>query len=327
MPVERAAGGRLTRRSPRGGARFAGIVRLLLLAVCLLALSGQALAARIAVVLSEDSEPYHDAYQAMRHQFDASPHGYYPVYADTLSAPLLAGAQVVVAVGVRATEAVAALPIRTPVLAAMVPRTWYLRSGRVLLADSGRRDFSALYVDQPFERQAALIRQALPDAGRVGVVLSAGQAGLVAELEAALRPHGLRLVSAILQDEGPPLSVLEGVLADADLLLAVADPQVFNRSTAQSLFLTTYRYRVPVMGYSRSMTRAGALLSLHASPQQIGRQAAETVIAAVQGAAVRLPAPAYPAYFSISINDKVGRSLGHSLPTEAELEKRMGARP
>ncbi|MFN3752115.1 MAG: ABC transporter substrate-binding protein [Thiobacillus sp.] len=310
----------------RGAPPFAGILRLLLIGVCLL-LSAQALAARIAVVLSEDSPPYQEAYQALRSQLDPSPHGFYPVYADSVSAASLHGATLVVTVGVRAVEAVAALPIRLPVLAAMVPRAWFLNTGKTLLAEGGRRDVSAIYVDQPFERQAALIRLALPDAKRAGVVLSAAQAGLVAELEAALRLHGLGLVAAILPDEGRLLPTLEGVLPDVDVLLAVADPLVFNRGTAQSLFLTTYRYRVPVVGYSRSMTRAGAMLSLHASPEQIGRQAGETVVAAVQGAAVRLPAPAYPVYFNVSVNDRVGRSLGYALPAEAELEKRMGVRP
>lgn len=316
----------MTLRPARGAPPFAGILRLLLIGVSLL-LAGQALAARIAVVLSEDSLPYQEAYQGFRSQLDPSPHGFYPVYADSVSAASIHGANLVVTVGVRAVEAVAALPIRTPVLAAMVPRAWFLSAGRTLLAEGGRRDVSAVYIDQPFERQAALIRLALPDARRVGVVLSAAQAGLVGELDAALRAHGLGLVPAILPDEGRLLPTLEGVLPDVDVLLAVADPQVFNRSTAQSAFLTTYRYRVPVVGYSRSMTRAGAMLSLHASPEQIGRQAAEAVIAAVQGTAVRLPAPAYPVYFSVSVNDKVGRSLGYALPAEAELEKRMGVRP
>lgn len=318
----------MTLRSPRVAVRLTGFARLFLLGVCLLVLSGQALAARIAVVLSEDSAPYQEAYQAIRSQLDSTPHDFYPVYADTVSTALLGGANLVVTIGVRAAESVAALPIRTPALAAMVPRTWYLRTGRALLADSGRRDFSAVYVDQPFERQAALIRLALPDAVRVGVLLGAGQAGLLPELAAALLANRLDLVSAVLPDEDGRLqATLEGLLPDTDLLLAVADPQVFNRSTAQSLFLTTYRYRTPVVGYSRSMTRAGALLSLHASPAQIGRQTAEAAVAALQGATLRLPAPAFPVYFSISINDKVGRSLGYTLPTEAELEKRMGARP
>lgn len=318
----------MTFRRLSGWAPFHGLVPLLLAFAFGVFLAPQASAARVAVVLSEDSAPYQEAYQAMRLQLDDSPHGYYPVYADALTAPLLAGAQVVVAVGVRATEAVAALPIRTPVLAAMVPRVWYLKTGRGLLAAGGRRELSAIYVDQPLDRQAALIRLALPEVRRVGVLLGSEQAQLVPELDAALRAQRLDLVSALLPaDEERLLPTLENLLPDADLLLAVADPRVFNRSTAQSLFLTTYRYRTPVMGYSRSMTRAGALLALHASPAQIGQQAAETVVAALQGGAVRLPVPAYPVYFSISINEKVGRSLGIPLASEAELAARMGARP
>jgi ABC-type uncharacterized transport system substrate-binding protein len=66
------------------------------------------------------------------------------------------------------------------------------------------------------------------------------------------------------------------------------------------------------------------LLSLHSSPAQIGRQAAEWVSGAIQGMPVRLPPPAYPTYFSVSINEQVARSLGFALPSEAELEKRLG---
>jgi hypothetical protein len=39
---------------------------------------------------------------------------------------------------------------------------------------------------------------------------------------------------------------------------------------------------------------------------------------------VRLPPPAHPAYFSISINEQVARSLGFVLPSETVLEKRLG---
>jgi putative tryptophan/tyrosine transport system substrate-binding protein len=159
---------------------------------------------------------------------------------------------------------------------------------------------------------------------RVGVLLGAEQGGLAAELDAALQdaaahagagPAGQRRAA------DPPL---ENVLSGAEVLLAVPDPQVFNRNTAQSLFLTSYRYRVPVLGYSRSLTRAGALLSLHSSPAQIGRQAAEWASSALNSAPLKLPPPAHPAYFSISINEQVARSLGFALPPEAELEKRMG---
>jgi ABC-type uncharacterized transport system substrate-binding protein len=206
----------------------------------------------------------------------------------------------------------------------LVPRAWYVKSGRARLADGGRRNVSAIYLDQPFERQAQLIRLAFPEVRRVGVLLSAEQSGLGDELDDALRAQHLTLVHGTLTADERLITPLENVLSESELLLAIPDPLVFNRNTAQSLFLTSYRYRDPVLGYSRSLTRAGALLSLHASPAQIGRQAAEWVSNAMQGATVRLPAAAYPAYFSISINEQVARSLGFTLPPEAELEKRLG---
>ena len=149
---------------------------------------------------------------------------------------------------------------------------------------------------------------------------------MVNELDSALRAQGLSLVYATLTPDERLITPLEAVLTEADLLLALPDPLVFNRNTAQSLFLTSYRYRDPVLGYSRSLTRAGALLSLHSSPAQIGRQAAEWISSAMQGGTVRLPPPAYPSYFSVSINDQVARSLGFILPPEADLEKRLEGR-
>lgn len=301
------------------------VVLLGLTCVCLALVSAPAAAAQVVVVLSDDSAPYQEVYQAVRGRLDDGPHVLSRAYAEGLTAASLNGAQLAVTVGVRAAESVATLPVRTPVLAVLVPRAWYVKSGRDRLGESGRRSVSAIYLDQPFERQAQLIRLALPDARRAGVLLSVEQSGLAGELEAALQAQQLDLVLGVLPSDGRLMNALENVLSESDVLLAETDPLIFNRNTAQSLFLTSYRYRTPVLGYSRSLTRAGALLSLHSSPVQIGRQTAESVTAALQGGAVRLPLPDHPVYFSVSINEQVARSLGYTLPQEAELEKRLGA--
>ena len=303
-----------------------GIVPLGMVLACLLigGVPGQATAARVAVVLSEDAAPYQEVYQVIRAHLDDSPHEISRVYAENLTAPSLGEARLAVAVGVRAAESLAALPNRPPVLAVLVPQSWFVKTGRARLSEGGRRSVSAIYLDQPFDRQVQLIRQAFPEVRRVGVVLSVEQGGMLDELDEVLRAQRLSLVRQTVTADERLIGPLEHVLSEAELLLAVPDPLVFNRNTAQSLFLTSYRYHAPVLGYSRSLTRAGALLSLHSSPAQIGRQTAEWVNSAIQGSAVRLPAPAHPAYFSISINEQVARSLGFVLPPEAELEKRLG---
>lgn len=304
-----------------GGMRM---VRLVLACVWLLVLSAQAWAARVNVVLSNDSAPYQEVYQVVRAMLDDTGHTLGRQYAAKLDGASPGEARLVVAVGVAAAEAVVAQGGRTPVLAVLVPRAWYQKSGHAQLADGGRRTVSAIFLDQPFERQAQLIRIAFPDARRVGVLLSVEQRALIEDIESALGKQRLALVHALL-DEGERLALpLETVLAESDLLLAVPDPHVLNSNTAQSLFLTSYRYRDPVLGYSRSLTRAGALLSLHSSPAQIGRQTAESVLDALAGSSVRLPAPAYPVYFGVSVNEQVARSLGFVVPPETELERRLG---
>ncbi|MHB1354010.1 MAG: ABC transporter substrate-binding protein [Thiobacillus sp.] len=287
-------------------------------------LSSPAAAARVVVVLSNDSAPYQEVYQTIRGYLDSGPHETDRVYADGLSASALGDAQLVVTVGVRAAKSLAAQPVGNPVLAVLVPRAWYLENGRSELAGDGKRAVSAIYLDQPFQRQAQLIRLAFPEMTRVGVLLGTRQRKLLGELADALQTQGISLVYGLLSGEERQIAQLEAVLSEAEMLLAIPDPRVINRNTAQSLLLTSYRYRDPVLGYSRSLTRAGALLSLHSSPAQIGRQAAEWVRRVIETASSQLPESTYPAYFSVSINRRVAHSLGFVLPQENELEKRLG---
>lgn len=312
----------MTSRGFRGGQVGVQAMRWALALLCLLA-AAPVMAARVAVVLSGDSAPYQEIHQVLRAHLDGDGHETVRLYADDLTPAALASSRLAVAVGVAGAESLAALPVRMPVLAVLVPRQWYLGRGQSLLAQGGR-SVSAIYIDQPFERQAELIRAAFPAARRVGVLTSGDTEAVLAELERALAAQNLALVHETVEADARLTQPLERVLSETDLLLALPDPQIFNRNTAQSLFLTSYRYRDPVVGYSSSLTRAGALLSVHSSPAEVGRQAADWVMAALRAESQRLPPPAYPRYFSVSVNDQVARSLGFLLPPAGELEKMLG---
>jgi hypothetical protein len=60
-----------------------------------------------------------------------------------------------------------------------------------------------------------------------------------------------------------------------DALLAVPDPLVFNSQTAANILAAAYRRRIPLIGFSPAYTRAGALVSLYSTPDQIGFAAAK----------------------------------------------------
>ncbi len=278
--------------------------------------------AHLAVVLSDDSAPYQEVYEAIRTRVDEHNISASRIYAGAATDAAL-NARLVVAVGVRAAESVADLAGRTPVLVVLVPKEWYQKTGRQRLIGNIHRPVSALFLDQPYARQAHLISLAFPEIKRVGVLVSAAQAAVHEEIGKALRKEGLTLIAEVLEPDQKLIEPLERIFIKSDLMLAVPDAEVFNRTTAQSVLLTSYRYHDPIVGYSHSLMRAGALVSLYSTPGQIGRQAAEIIIKQFEWSHSQLPDPTYPRYFSVGVNQQVARSLGLNMLPEAELERRL----
>jgi putative ABC transport system substrate-binding protein len=206
-----------------------------------------------------------------------------------------------------------------PIVAALIPRLGFERILRDTVHKSAT-GIAALYLDQPFARQLDLLRLALPDAKRVGVLWGHESMLQQVGLMAAAQSRGLEVVGGAVTSPITLYAGLKTVLSDTDVLLAVADPAVYNGTTISNILLATYRSRVPLMAFSPAYTKAGALMSLHSAPRQIGGQAATMARAVLQGGA--LPASQYPMEFSVVVNDYVARSLGLMLD-EGVLTERL----
>jgi ABC-type uncharacterized transport system substrate-binding protein len=306
-------------RFPGGSLAAAWLV--LLCAFCV-ALPGRARATTVAVVLSDDGAPYQETADALEAGLGKE-HTVVRILATHLaqSEAALNGAKRIVTVGVKASRLVAERSSGTPILAVLVPRAWYESTGKAALADGGR-PAGALFIDQPLGRQFHLVRAALPGIDRVAVILGKQTADQLPELERQAKAHRISLVSARLDESSRLVDVLGEALGEAEaLLLPFPDPEVLTRTSAPSIFMTSYRYGDPVVGYSQSLAKAGAMLSVYSTPAQIGRQAAELLARVVAGE--KIPAVSWPQYFSISVNANVARSLGIALPPESTLLKRV----
>ena len=227
-------------------------------------------------------------------------------------------ARLVVALGLEASSVLARSETKAAVLCTLLPRSGFER----VLRDSGRRvsgQFTALYLNQPLTRQLDLARLALPQARRIGVLLGSESAQQQALLEEAAHGRNLRLVSARVQAREPVFHELKKILDDADVLLAMADPQIYNSSSIQNILLTSFRAQVPMLAFSPAYVRAGALLAVYSTPTQIGQQAGVMARAFLQGRP--LGAPQYPQEFNVSVNEHVARSLGLNLESNTLAER------
>lgn len=222
---------------------------------------------------------------------------------------------VCVALGSEATRVLLAVQVKAPVVSALIPR----RSFERILQSSGKPvpvQVSAIYLDQPLARQLALIRLALPQARRLAVVLGPESSAIAASLRVLAVAQEMSLQEVAVNHLDDLTDGLPQLLAQSDVLLALADPLVFNSSTIQNILLSSFRARVPMVAFSPAYVRAGALLALYTTPVQAGQQAAEVVLGVLRGK----PPPdraIEPNDFEVGVNTQVARSLGWSLDGDA----------
>lgn len=301
----------------------------LYLAVALLSPPRAALALDgITVVLSEEGGAYTQLADKLRTALAQGstvrlPLEVVPLRSLQEAASLRASAhQLLVAVGVNAMQELAQRNLPQPVLNVLVPHAAFeevtLRGGH--LADP--HHFSALYLDQPWARQFTLIRQALPGRTRVGILLGPDSAEFAAALRTKAAAAGLvAVIGTASPNEADLLPALNRLLNESDVLLAVPDPAIYNRSTIQGILLTSYRQHVPLFGFSPSYLKAGAIAAVYSEPEQFAQQAAAMI--RLLAAGQPLPAPRYPGYFTVGINTQVSHSLGLTLDDEATLHAKL----
>jgi putative tryptophan/tyrosine transport system substrate-binding protein len=214
---------------------------------------------------------------------------------------------------------------RPQVVAALIPRQSFDRI--VKAAPRATSSVVAVYLDQPLGRQVDLLHLALPNVQKVGALWGPESNSQQAELQAALQARNMQLVSGSFTAGNSLFSALRPVLEDAQALLAVADPEVYNGSTVSNILLATYRAQLPVMAFSPAYAKAGALLALYSTPRQIGTQAASLVRQQLAGTAGVVSQ--YPVDFSVAINEHVAKSLELNLDETALLARlrRLERRP
>jgi ABC-type uncharacterized transport system substrate-binding protein len=176
-------------------------------------------------------------------------------------------------------------------------------------------------MDQPLQRQLALINAVLPKATSVGVLYDT----LPTELD-SLRMLSSSMHLNILEQKVDQQHPLAGALADllqvSEVLLVLPDNNVYRSDTIRNILLETYRAQVPMVGLSANYVRAGALCAIYSTPQQIAYQAAEAI--EEFSSTGRLPSPQYTKEFDVSVNTQVARSLG--VPVKDAVQLRVEVR-
>ncbi len=227
------------------------------------------------------------------------------------------GAGVAVALGLEASRSALARS-DSAVLSVLVSR----RDAEQLMRENGEQRLGIIVLDQPARRRLQMLKTLLPGVHSVAILLGSASADLQSELEVAVRQAGLEPKVALIRQEDEIVTTLERLLDPDTALLAIPDPAIYNRNTVMSILLTSYRHRRPVIGFTAAYVRAGAVAAVFSDPQDVALQTARHLASAATLRGFKRGIFA-PTRYRVAVNERVSRSLGLPVSSEADLLERL----
>ena len=230
-----------------------------------------------------------------------------------------------VTIGQRALKETIKYSGTVPILASLVSDYGFRNSIKSINRPKVDLNIGAILIDQPLTRHLLFSQLVLPNSSRPGFIISSNNKNTIDSLGSLLDNNVYHI--GILNPGDNVISTLSRILVNADAIIALPDPIVFNLRTTRNILLSTYRKRIPVIGFSKSYAKAGALAAIYSTPEHIGKQTGEYISRIAkqflsQNGSIFLTRT-NAKYFSISINNRVARSLGLPTLNAASLEKEL----
>jgi ABC-type uncharacterized transport system substrate-binding protein len=253
---------------------------------------------RITLVLSEEGGAYQSFSDLLRVKLPMDEFALNTVGVDQ---PLVTS-DLYIAVGTKAAAKLASKD--DPVLSVLVPKAAYEELSQTQVRREANH--TAIFLDQPLERQVALLQDALPTVRQVGVLYSTPPPELP-HLRRLLAERNIHLHDQAVDGSQSLNDALESLLNKSGALFVLPDSAVYNAGTIRNILLATYRRQIPLIGISQAYVRAGALFALYTTPDQFAAEAAAAVRHFSESG--KLPGSHYPTEFNVSVNRQVARSL------------------
>jgi ABC-type uncharacterized transport system substrate-binding protein len=188
--------------------------------------------------------------------------------------------------------------------------------------DSSNPNHYHLYLDQPPHRSMLLIGALSDSFKNIGVMISRHDKAAEKALIRSAAKLDMTLNLEKIENKGQIGTSLNRLLINSDVLLAVPDTTIHNKSNVSNILISAYRKRIPLIGFSSAYVKAGALAAIYSSHEDIAYHVRDNIVKIYSGEKIE-EKEQNAEYFSILFNSEVARSLGFPTKSVYELENTM----
>ncbi len=218
----------------------------------------------------------------------------------------LASNDLIIAVGSKASQYIETLHTSIPTLSVLITQnTWH----KIWMNSDINQYSTAIYLDQPYQRLINLCSILPIPINSLGAIFSPPSIDKFKIMEHFSYAKGLILNAKILKENDNPIRLLEPILKNSDVFLALPDAATFNKATAKWILVLGIKHQTPIIGFSKAYTDAGALAAVHSTPEDTGIDTTNWVKQWVKNQTSLLPRPRFNQIFTLSTNPQVARSL------------------
>ena len=228
----------------------------------------------------------------------------------------LAAADFVVTIGTAAADTVFSTRPKAPILSVLITENAFSvlaekHYGSIEAAFAAQ--VSSICLDQPVTRSIQLAKLLVSDSSGVGVMLGPASVHRQPELSKYITNSGLQPQFVSISAKDNPIHKIEPVLSRSDVFIPISDSRLINIATAKWILHLSYRHKVPVIAFSKSYLKAGALAAIYSSPADV---AEDTVDWLLNSTSATVGSSNKPAYYSLNFNQSVAANLKIKLQTE-----------
>ncbi|MBV1912302.1 MAG: ABC transporter substrate-binding protein [Cycloclasticus sp.] len=177
-------------------------------------------------------------------------------------------------------------------------------------------------LDQPPARQLNLIQLINPMFKEVGIVVTEQSKNQLTQLKEIAARKKLTINEHISSSKNVRYQI-DNISKSSDIILAIADTDIYNATSLSQILLTSYRYRTPIIGFSKGFIRAGAIAGAVSSIEQLAQHLAESISTFNNTSEPLSNNVIYPKYFNVVSNRSVAKSLNLHLPNDNKLKEKL----
>jgi ABC-type uncharacterized transport system substrate-binding protein len=265
-------------------------------------------------VVSKSSADYVEVLNGVQERLEAQSPGAYEFTARFRAPrlnlkPDLAKADFVVSIGTAAADLAFSHQPKVPIISVLITENAFSVLAKKYygsIEDAFAAQVSSVCLDQPVTRSIELAKLVIPKVSKVGVMLGPASISRAAALGKYIVDTDLHPQFVNIDTKDNPILKIEPVLSRSDVFIPISDSRLINIATAKWILHLSYRHKVPVIAFSKSYLKAGALAAIYSSPVDVAR---DTVDWFANSRASTAGGLYKPTHYSLNFNKSVAANL------------------